>query len=209
MTEFQYYSLADAHLAEGAVVVIDVLRAFTTAAYALANGASKIYPVRGVEEAFTLRLRMPGSLIMGEMGGFKPAGFDFSNSPAEIKQKVLEDRILIQRTSAGTQGISRTMKANHSFVTSFVIARATAMIIRQLNPDLVSFIVTGKSLGRDGDEDLACGEYIETLIKGQHTDPNKYLDRVDTSTVGQSFLNGELAFLFFPSSSQRAGSIGD
>ena len=41
--------------ATGTVVVIDVLRAFTTAAYAFATGAADITLVGEIEEAFTLR----------------------------------------------------------------------------------------------------------------------------------------------------------
>jgi 2-phosphosulfolactate phosphatase len=195
VTDFKYYSLADAHLAVGTVVVIDVLRAFTTAAYAFANGASKIHPVSSVEEALKLKSRISGSLIMGEVDGFKPESFDFGNSPTEINRQVLTGRTLIQRTSAGTQGVIRTMEADHQFAASFVLARATAMKIRQMNPDLVSFIVTGESMGRDGDEDLACGEYIEALIKGQNPDPNNYIERIESSTVAKSFRNGEVDYL--------------
>jgi 2-phosphosulfolactate phosphatase len=47
--------LEGATRATGSVAVIDVFRAFTTAAVALANGASKIVMVRTVGEAFKLR----------------------------------------------------------------------------------------------------------------------------------------------------------
>jgi 2-phosphosulfolactate phosphatase len=195
MTRFRYYSLANAHLAGGVVVVIDVLRAFTTAAYALANGAMKIYPVKSVEEAMMLKSCIPGSLVMGEVDGFKPDGFDFNNSPDEIRKADLNGRILIQRTSAGTQGVVCAENANQSFAVSFVVARATAMKLRLLNPDLVSFIVTGESQGRDGDEDRACGEYIEALYKGKSPKPAEYVSRVETSTVASLFLNGKAEYL--------------
>jgi 2-phosphosulfolactate phosphatase len=195
MTDFRYFTLADAHLAEGVVVVIDVLRAFTTAAYALAKGACKIYPVGTIEEALMLKAEIPGSLIMGEVDGFKPGSFDFSNSPAEIFQQELQGCTLIQRTSAGTQGVIRTIQADHQFVASFVVAKATAMKIQELAPDLVSFIVTGESMGRDGDEDLASGEYIEELVKGHQPNPEDYVNRIETSTIGRSFLKGKTPYL--------------
>ncbi len=195
MTEFRYYSLADAQLAGGVVVVIDVLRAFTTAAYALANGARKILPVAEVEEALKLRKEIPGAFIMGEVDGVKPEGFDFSNSPAEICQQDLQGRTLIQRTSAGTQGVIKTPQAAHQFAASFVVARATAVRIRGLTPDWVSFIVTWESMGRDGDEDLACGEYIEALVKGQRPKSQEFVKRIETSTIGRSFLSGTTTYI--------------
>ncbi len=197
MTKFRYYNLADAVHARGVVVVIDVLRAFTTAAFALANGAREIYPVANVVEALNLRSDIPGSAVMGEVDGFKPEGFDFSNSPTEISHQDLSGRTMIQRTSAGTQGVLRTTAADVRFAASFVVARSTALKIRQLDPDLVSFIVTGESLGRDGDEDLACGQYIESLIRNQNPDPVEFISRIETSSVGQSFLNGEVEYFLY------------
>lgn len=189
MTEIKYYSLAEAHLAEGAVVVIDVLRAFTTAAFAFQSGAKEIFPAASVEDALALKSRIPDALVMGEVGGHKPKEFDFGNSPAAIRQADLHGLSLIQRTSAGTQGIIRAVKAEHCFPASFVVARGTADRLRALGPERISFIVTGESLGRDGDEDRACGEYIEALFKGLEPDPDVYTGRVMTSTVGRDFID--------------------
>ena len=69
---------------DGVVVVIDVIRAFTTAAYALAGGASAIWLVAGVREAIELGKSIPGSLVMGEDHGRRPEGF------AESRQLPLE-----------------------------------------------------------------------------------------------------------------------
>ena len=68
----------------GTVIIIDVLRAFTTAAVAFSRGADKIILVAEVDEALALRGRGMGDLCMGEMGGMRPDGFDFGNSPFEL-----------------------------------------------------------------------------------------------------------------------------
>src|SRR6516225_1344419 len=57
--------LEGARQATGTVAVIDVFRAFTTAAVALANGASSIVMVRTVEEALTFRDAGIGQICMG------------------------------------------------------------------------------------------------------------------------------------------------
>src|SRR5262245_21091427 len=62
-----------------AVVATDVLRAFSTAAFAFAAGAREIVLTGTVEEALALRERFPGSLLMGEVDGLAVEGFDFSN----------------------------------------------------------------------------------------------------------------------------------
>ncbi len=195
MIQFNYYSLHEAHLAEGVTVVIDVIRAFTTAAFAFEGGAAKILPVASVEHAFILKNKYPGSLIMGEVDGFKPEGFDLSNSPAAISEAEVSDRVLIQRTSAGTQGLVLAVHADRLLAASFVVARATADYLKRLKPDQISFIITGESLGRDGDEDRACGEYIERLVRDKHPCPLDYTQRIMTSSVGQSFLEGENRYL--------------
>lgn len=195
MTEFRYFSLKNAHLAEGAVVVIDVLRAFTTAAYAFSAGAVRIYPVARVDEAFALRMQFPDALIMGEDNGYKPEGFDFGNSPLEISAADLSGRRIIQRTTAGTQGIFQAMNADLHLAASFVVAKPTAEYLMNLEPDKVSFIVTGSSYVQNADEDLACGEYIEALVKKQDPDPENYISRVMSSTVGKTFMMEESDYL--------------
>src|SRR6516162_8393469 len=90
--------LEGATRATGSVAVIDVFRAFTTAAVALANGASTIAMVRTVEEVLALREAGIGQICMGEVRGRAwrhqppvsplcgeaPDGFDFRNSPFEV-----------------------------------------------------------------------------------------------------------------------------
>ena len=116
-------------IATGAVVAIDVIRAFTSAAFALAAGARDIVPVGTVEEALALRERFPGSLAMGEVGGYPIEGFDFGNSPSALLGRDLSGRRMIQRTSAGTQGLVRSLKAETLLASSLVCApqqRATS-----------------------------------------------------------------------------------
>jgi 2-phosphosulfolactate phosphatase len=60
--KFHYTNLETCHEATGLVVVIDVLRAFSNAAYAFSRGAKEIYPVGGVEEALQLRHRSHSGL---------------------------------------------------------------------------------------------------------------------------------------------------
>jgi hypothetical protein len=96
--------LAGAERAVGVVVIIDVFRAFTTAAVALARGAAKIIIVSSVEEALALRSAGVGHFCMGEVRGRAAPGFDLGNSPFEASQVHFEGMTVIQRTSAGTQG---------------------------------------------------------------------------------------------------------
>lgn len=195
MTQFLHFPLSRVEEAHGVVVVIDVLRAFTTAAYAFDRGAEKILPVSTIAEAFNLKTQFPESLIMGEEKGVKPEGFDFGNSPLDISKQDLKSRTIIQRTSAGTQGLTRTKNHQILIAASFVVASATAKFLKSIKPEMVSFIITGQSLGRDGDEDQACAEYIEQLFRGETPNPGDFTARILTSTVGQFFIKENLSYL--------------
>jgi 2-phosphosulfolactate phosphatase len=114
---------------------------------------------------------------MGEVNGLRPEGFDFGNSPTRVNEAELTGLTMIHRTSAGTQGVVRSQSAESMLAASFVVASATARYVRKLNPPGVSFVITGKSYN-GGDEDLACAEYVEELLKGNQPAIQPFIKRV-------------------------------
>lgn len=185
--DVRYATLDDCDRVTGLVVVVDVIRAFTTAAHVLHRGAAEIWPVSGIDEAFALRDRHPGVLLMGEEGGIKVAGFDAGNSPSQLDGIDFAGRTVIQRTSAGTQGIVRSVRADRMLAAGFVCAAATVRAIRRLAGDRVTFVITGADHHRDGAEDLACADYVSALLRGEAPDPTPFLHRVPASTAGSHF----------------------
>jgi len=175
---FRRTNLETCHQATGVVVVIDVLRAFSNAAYAFSRGAKEIHPVSGVEEALTLKAETPNALAAGEVGGLPPEGFDIGNSPTQTCELDLTGKTIIQRTGAGTQGIVRCVKAETMLAASFIVANATVKHILKLAPETVTFVITGQYVTGHGDEDLACAEYLELLLKGQRPEPAPFIERV-------------------------------
>ena len=176
--KFNYTSLETCHTATGIVLVIDVLRAFSTAAYAFSRGAKEICLVSGVDEALELKERTPNSKAMGEVGGLPPEGFDFGNSPTRILEQDLTGITLIQRTGAGTQGAVRSKNADIMLAISFVVAKATMEYVLRLKPDEITFVITG---GVDNAEDLACAEFLQKQFLGQAVDTSNYIHRVISS----------------------------
>ncbi len=176
--EFRYTNLETCHEATGVVVVIDVIRAFTNAAVAFSRGAKEIHPVSTVEEALQFKAQTSNSLACGEVGGLPPEGFDFGNSPTQTKMLNLTGKFIVQRTSAGTQGIIRSVNAGTMLAASLVVASATVEYIRKTALETVTFVVTGQTENGRGDEDLACAEYLEALLKGQRSDLKPYIERV-------------------------------
>ena len=174
---FHYRDLEDCHTAQGVVILIDVLRAFSTAACAFSRGAREILLVSTVAEALALKSVLPGAKVMGEVGGLPPAGFDFGNSPTHLSEQDLSGISLIQRTGAGTQGAVRSKNAAVMLAASFVVADATVRFVSNLGASELTFVITGKFDER-GDEDLACAEYLEERLRGTQPDPKPLIKRV-------------------------------
>ena len=163
--------LEGARQASGVVAVIDVFRAFTTAAVALSNGASRIVMVSAIEEAFALRNRGIGQVCMGEVHGRKPDGFDFGNSPFEVTGVDFGGKTIIQRTSAGTQGIVAAAGADRLYAASLVTATATARALAAGGPARVALVAMGNSGIERTDEDELCALHLRNLLEGRPGHP--------------------------------------
>lgn len=186
---FKQLDLDSCGRATGLVVVVDVIRAFTTAAYAFAAGAEKIILVSTVEEALGHKAQDPDVLVIGEVGGLPPAGFDYGNSPTQIAALDLRGRTLIQRTGAGTQGAVRSVKADRLLAASFCVASATADYIRLTWLEETAFVLSGVAAGGRGDEDRACAEYLQALVEDKDPDPAPFVRRVYESQDAQMHLD--------------------
>ena len=178
------------------VVVIDVLRSFSTAAYAFAAGASVIHPVETITEALLLQQTLPNAITTGAIAGGDPApGFDFGNSPSALVATDLHGCELIQTTVAGVRGLLRFAHARAVFAGSLVCARATADAVLQTKPRDVMLLITGEWVDRDGDEDVACADYLEALLLGENPAPAPFEARVRNSDFGRRFALGDNASL--------------
>ena len=160
----------DAREAVGTAIVIDVFRAFTTAAIAFDRGATQITLVAEANDALELHRSGVGDLLMGEVDGKRPEGFDFGNSPYEISTADVAGKSLVQSTRAGTVGVAAAENADTIYLGSFVVAQATADAIRRAAPDVVSIIAMGDQGRVRSDEDEHCGIYLRNVIEGRKPD---------------------------------------
>jgi 2-phosphosulfolactate phosphatase len=179
--EVSFVDIAGAADATGAAVVVDVLRAFTTAAWALHLGAERITLVADLDEALTLKAADPGSLAFCD--GRPKEGFDLFNSPVQLQALDVRGRRIVQRTTNGTQGVVAARHADLLLCASFVVAAATARRLRAAAPAQITFVVTG------GDEDLACAEHIAALVAGDRPPPDA-LERARRSPVAGDLRSG-------------------
>ena len=164
--------LEGARRAQGRVAVIDVFRAFSTAAVAFAGGAERIIMVASVEEALSLRARGIAQACMGEVGGRKPPEFDFGNSPAELAAARPAGWTIAQRTSAGTQGIvAAAQGAERLYAAAFVTASATARALAADAAARISIVAMGHEGVRRTEEDELCALHLLNRLQGREGDP--------------------------------------
>ncbi len=157
--------------ARGIAVVIDVFRAFSTACYIAANGAEKIIPIDDIEIAYSLKQKHPEYVLIGERGGVMQEGFDFGNSPAAVENVDFSGKTVLFTTSAGTQGLVEARKHSLLVLTgSFVNAAATALWIKEKNPEVVSLVCMGWNGKEPADEDTLYAEYLADLLRGKIPD---------------------------------------
>jgi 2-phosphosulfolactate phosphatase len=172
--------------ARGMVVVIDVLRSFTVSAYALAGGARECLLVPTVVEARALHAQIPGSLLCAEEEALPVPGIPISNSPTQVKAAELRDRVLIQRSSAGTTVMAAVESTAEMYAASLVVARATVDACLSKSPRVLTFIASA-----DHPEDHACARYMEGLLTGKQPDIDALLQPLRDSERYARAISGE------------------
>jgi 2-phosphosulfolactate phosphatase len=179
-----------ARKARGVVVVIDVLRSFTVSAYALAGGARECRLVTTVDEARKLAEATPGAVICAEEDALPVADIPISNSPTQVRALDLKGKVLIQRSTAGTQVAAR-VESDDIFAASLVVARATVQACLLRNPRTLTLVASA-----DHPEDHACAAYMEGLVHGDTPDVDRLLDPLRKTDRYRRVKSG--AWLGFP-----------
>jgi 2-phosphosulfolactate phosphatase len=121
------------------VVIIDVLRATSTIATALYNGAKAIIPVDSVAECMRIGKQID-SITAGERDGQVAEGLEYGNSPFEYPREFIEGKTLVLTTTNGTKllhmALAENAKAiitgsfpNLSAVCDFLMAQGQPVIL--------------------------------------------------------------------------------
>lgn len=179
--------LEGARQATGVTVIIDVFRAFTVEAYAMSSGAKMIIPVGDKQVAYNLKVENPDYILIGERHGKILPGFDYGNSPSQIENVNLKDKVIIHTTSAGTQGIANAKNADMILTGSLVNARAIAEFIRQNDFKDVSLVCMGLEAIEPIEEDTLCAEYIKSLLEDKPFDLNKRIEQLKNTSGAKFF----------------------
>ena len=92
-----------------AAVVIDVLRATTTIAWSLHNGAEAVQAFANLDDLRAAAAAWPADarLLLGERGGQMLEGFDLGNSPVAVTPERVAGKRLFMSTTNGTRALDR------------------------------------------------------------------------------------------------------
>ncbi len=142
------------HLSEPVegLAIIDVLRASTTAAFALEAGAQAIIPGASRDEARRTQARLKEQgiepLLCGERGGRKIEGFDLGNSPREFTPERVGGATLIMATTNGAKALLQAEKhlrgpASWIAFAAYVDARSAARRIASTE-GAIALVCSGK-----------------------------------------------------------------
>ncbi|MEX0674383.1 MAG: 2-phosphosulfolactate phosphatase [Gaiellaceae bacterium] len=148
-------------------IVVDVLRATSTIAQALASGYERVLCAGEIDEARELRRTVPDSLLGGEREARRIEGFDVGASPRELLDA--RARTLILSTTNGTRAILAAA------------AHADEVVLGSLlNLDAIVRHATGRSAdvavvcagfkGAFALDDAYCAGRIVQLLDGERSD---------------------------------------
>jgi 2-phosphosulfolactate phosphatase len=151
------------------VAVIDVLRASTTIAVAMSNGAKSVVPVETVDDAITRSKQFERSEVRlaGERKMQPIPGFDMGNSPLEFTPDVVNGQTIIISTTNGTKALASLQGARDIVVASYVNLTVVAAMLRAAaRADADISIVCAGTEGHFSLEDAACaGRYVRAIMK--------------------------------------------
>ncbi len=154
-----------APLGQGVAIVVDVIRATTTAARYLEAGARALVLAPTVEAA--RRLRQPGEVLAGEVGGLPPEGFDLGNSPREVAG--VEGKTVVMATTNGTRAVHALLGLPYILLGSLQNAQAVALAARGLGEE-VHLVCAGKE-GSPGLDDLYTAGVIGKRLRALGAEP--------------------------------------
>jgi 2-phosphosulfolactate phosphatase len=157
-------------------IVVDVLRATSTIAQALASGYERIYCCREVEEARALRDRLGEGLLGGERNAVRVDGFDVGASPREFLGDPQASTVIFSTTN-GTRTILETAaRADEVLLGSLLNLNAVAAAARERGDDVL--IVCAGFQGTFALDDAYCAGRIVQLLGAEASDSAKAADAI-------------------------------
>ncbi len=148
------------------VAVVDVLRATTTIATALAHGAAGVIPVAEPGDAIALanRLGRDRVLLCGERHSVRIEGFDLDNSPASFTPEAVAGKTLLITTTNGTRALRAVATAASVRTAALVNRAAVAGALADEEGDIV-IVCAGDANGFALEDAIGAGALVDALLQ--------------------------------------------
>jgi 2-phosphosulfolactate phosphatase len=148
-------------------IVVDVLRATSTISQALAHGYARVLCTEEIEHARELAAGIPGAKLAGERKTVKIDGFDFGNSPAELRSHPAAETLVLTTTNGTKLLLAAAARCERVLVGSLLNLSAVARAARG-ESDVM--IMCAGVLGELTLDDAYCAGRIAEAIGGDHHD---------------------------------------
>jgi 2-phosphosulfolactate phosphatase len=184
-------------------VVVDVMRATSTIAQALASGWERVYCAPGIDEARALRDALGEGLLGGERDAVQIPGFDLGASPREVREP--RGSTLIMSTTNGTHAIVAAAESCETVLLgSLLNLDAVVSSVRERGGDVTIVCAGWKTLFAI--DDAYCAGRITRELEGERTDAAvaaeviaarfpRSIDGINARTYGPPGLEKDIAWV--------------
>jgi 2-phosphosulfolactate phosphatase len=184
-------------------VVVDLMRATSTIAQALASGWKRVYCAPGVDEARAVRESLGEGLLGGERDAVQIPGFDLGASPREVREP--RGSTLIMSTTNGTRAIvSAAETCGTVLLGSLLNLDAVVSAVRERGEDVLVVCAGWKDLFAI--DDAYCAGRITRELDGERTDAavaaeviagaySRSIDGINARTYGPPGLEDDIAWV--------------
>ena len=155
-------------------LVIDVLRATTVMTRWFELGGQELYPVKTPDDARNLvqvlKARGSSPLLMGEVNGLPPDGFDLGNSPTELNYSLVQEHYCgVMSTTNGTVALCQAASTG-SPVLAVSLRNYSACLDYALTlGSRVGLLCSGRKRRPSWEDTLCAGAIIEELCRHGET----------------------------------------
>ncbi|MBA2274474.1 MAG: 2-phosphosulfolactate phosphatase [Actinobacteria bacterium] len=143
------------------IVAVDVIRSTTTAVTAVATGR-RCFPVPSLEAAVPLAARLDRPLLVGELGGYMPFGFDMNNSPVRVEAFPDTSRPVILLSTSGTRLLHEARSAEKVYVAC--LRNFSAQVRRICNHHTTVVLMGAGTRAEFREEDAMCCAWMAELL---------------------------------------------
>jgi 2-phosphosulfolactate phosphatase len=147
-------------------IVVDVLRATSTIAQALASDFERVLCCKEIEEARELRAQLPDSLVGGERDAVRIEGFDVGASPREFLERRVVGTLILSTTNGTSAILEAAQRCETVLLGSLLNLDALVRDVRGRGEDVAIFCAGFK--GAFALDDAYCaGRIVQELGAGR------------------------------------------